>query len=73
MTLEQKHRYNSLLESLRYIASHLKTLDEAKLYCSKRELDYQEYLEVQHEEARRIATKAIENRKYVALSSRTKD
>jgi hypothetical protein len=57
-----------MLESLRYISSKLKTLDEAKLYCSKRELDYQEYLETMHIEAKKAADDAIRNKKYLPLN-----
>lgn len=73
MTLKHKQKYNALLASLRYISNHHKTLNEAKLYCSKRGLDYHEYLQMVHDEVKHIADEAIENMKYLPLSSRTKD
>lgn len=68
MTIEHKRRYNDLLESLRYVSNKVQTLDEIKLYCSKRELDYQEYLEMRLMEVKKIADEAIKNKKCLPLT-----
>lgn len=72
MDIDHKKRYNALLESLRYISGHIKTLDDGKLYCSKRGLDYQEYLETILMDVKKVAGDSVLNKKFLPLTSRTK-
>lgn len=70
MTKKQIQRYNDLLAALRHIARNYMTLDQIKKDCSKRGLDYQEYLEMVYENVKEEAREVIRNRAYITLSDR---
>lgn len=73
MTNKQKARYNNLITALRSIARGYMTLDQIKKDCSKKGLDYQEYLEMSYENIKETAREAIRNRAYITMADRTKE